>query len=106
MLRGEVWWVDFEPATGSETRKTRPAVIVSNNASNRALSRIVVVPFTSNIKNIYPGNVLVMVNGSLSKLMADQIMAADKSRLKKQIGTLNATDMKKAEAAIRLHLGL
>jgi mRNA interferase MazF len=33
MLRGEVWWVDFDPSLGSEIRKTRPAVIVSNDAS-------------------------------------------------------------------------
>jgi mRNA-degrading endonuclease toxin of MazEF toxin-antitoxin module len=45
MIRGEVWWVDFEPATGSETQKTRPAVIVSNNVSNRILSRVVSVEF-------------------------------------------------------------
>lgn len=34
MKRGEVWWVEFEPAIGSEITKTRPAVIVSNNNSN------------------------------------------------------------------------
>jgi mRNA interferase MazF len=106
MMRGEVWWVDFEPATGSETQKIRPAVIVSNDGSNMVLSRVVVVPFTSSIRNIYPGNVLVTVNGKQSKLMADQIMAADKSRLKKQIGVLSADDMQKVEAVIRLHLSL
>ena len=38
MRRGEVWWVEFEPAVGSEIRKTRPAVIVSNDAANRNLA--------------------------------------------------------------------
>ncbi len=32
MQRGEIWWVEFDPAVGSEMRKTRPAVIVSNDA--------------------------------------------------------------------------
>jgi mRNA interferase MazF len=105
-MRGEVWWVDFEPATGSEVQKIRPAVIVSNDGSNLVLSRVVVVPFTSNTRNIYPGNALVTVNGQHSKLMSDQIMTADKSRLKKRIGVLSSADMQKVEAVIRLHLGL
>ena len=106
MKRGEVWWVDFDPASGSETQKIRPAVIISNDASNTALSRVVVVPFTSNISRVYPCNVLVDVGGTTSKLMADQIMTADKNRLKKYIGILNFDNMIKVEDTVRMHLGL
>ena len=55
MKRGEVWWVEFDPAVGSEIRKTRPVVIVSNDAANRNLARLVVVPLTSNASRQYPG---------------------------------------------------
>jgi mRNA interferase MazF len=96
-------WVNFDPALGSETQKIRPAVIISNDATNTALSRIVVVPFTSNISSVYPCNVLVDVGGTTSKLMADQIMAADKSRLKKCIGVLSIDDMAKVENTVRIH---
>jgi mRNA interferase MazF len=106
MKRSEVWWVDFDPAFGSETKKIRPAVIISNDASNMALSRVVVVPFTSNISRVYPCNVLVDVGGKAGKLMADQIMTADKSRLKKCIGVLSSGDMAKVEDTVRMHLGL
>ncbi len=54
MQRGEVWWVEFDPAVGSEIRKTRPGIIVSNNAANRNLTRVIVVPLTSNSARIYP----------------------------------------------------
>jgi len=66
----------------------------------------VVVPFTSNISHIYPCNVVVDVGGTSSKLMADQIMTADKNRLKKYISVLNSDDMAKVEDTVRLHLGL
>lgn len=106
MKRGEVWWVEFDPSIGSEIRKTRPAVIVSNDAANRNLARVVVVPLTSSTGRQYPGEALVSVDGQNSKAMADQIMAADKARLKSQLGTVNKSDMQAVEDAIRVHLGL
>jgi len=106
MRRGEVWWVEFDPAVGSEIRKRRPAVIVSNDAANRNLARVVVVPVTSNTGRQYPGEALVTVGGQSSKAMADQIMAADKSRLTSQLGTLSKADMLAVEDAIKVHLGL
>ena len=101
MRRGEVWWVAFDPSLGSEIRKTRPAVIVSNDAANEALTRVVVIPMTSNIAHVYPGEALVMVENHQSK-----IMAADKRRLQSRLGRLSAQDMEKVAAAVRLHLGL
>jgi len=106
MNRGEVWWTNFEPATGSEIRKIRPAVIVSNNAANRHLARVVVVPMTSNTAHLYSGEALVTVDGKTSKAMADQITVADKSRLKNQLGTLSRTDMHAVEKAIKVQLAL
>ena len=106
MQRGDVWWVEFDPAIGSEVRKTRPAVIVSNDAANRNLSRVVVVPVTSNTGRLYPGEAVVTVGGQSSKAMTDQIMAADKSRLKNQLDTLSKADMLALEDAIKLHLAL
>lgn len=106
MRRGEVWWVEFDPSVGTEIRKTRPAVIVSNDAANRNLARVVVVPITSNTGRLYPGEAVMSVDGQSSKAMADQIMAADKARLKSQLGTVSKADMQAVEDAIRVHLGL
>ncbi len=106
MTRGEVWWVEFGPTLGSEVRKTRPAVIVSNDAANRHLARVVVVPMTSNTERQYPGEAIVSVGGQSSKAMADQIIAADKSRLKDRLDTLSKPDMLAVEDAIKVHLAL
>lgn len=106
MRRGEVWWVEFDPSLGSEIRKTRPAVIVSNDAANRNLARVVVVPLTSSTGRVYPGEAVVTVGGQPSKAMADQIMAADKSRLKSRLDVLSKADMLAVEDAIKVHLAL
>ena len=106
MQRGEVWWVDFEPSFGSEIQKTRPAVIVSNNASNAALNRLQVLPLTSNTGRLYPSEAVVRIAGKDSKAMADQLTTADKKRFKGRLGQLSATDMRAVEKAIQVQLNL
>ena len=106
MQRGEVWWVEFDPAVGSDIRKTRPGVIVSNNSANRNLSRVIVVPLTSNTERVFPGEARVSVAGADSKAMADQIMTADKARLKSRLGELSKADMLAVENALRVQLAL
>lgn len=106
MMRGEVWWVEFDPAIGSEIRKTRPAVIVSNDAANRFTARVQVIPLSSNVERIYPSETVVTIAGKKSKAMADQIMTADKRRLKEQLGKLTQADLGAVEAVIRIQLGL
>ena len=106
MKRGEVWWVDFEPATGSEVRKTRPAVVVSNDAANGAMHRVQVVPVTSNTDRLYVFESLIDIKGARGKVMADQIMTADKQRLKKRIGRVTPAEMLGIERAIRIQLGI
>ncbi|MDR1802474.1 MAG: type II toxin-antitoxin system PemK/MazF family toxin [Treponema sp.] len=106
MTRGSVWWVEFDPAVGSEIHKTRPAVIVSNDTANRFLARVVVVPLTSNVSRVYPGEAVVTINGNKNKAMTDQIMSADKSRLKNKIAVLSDDDMVSLESAIKSFLAL
>ena len=101
MIRGSVWWVEFDPAVGTEIQKTRPAVIVSNDMANKYLSRVVVIPLTSNISRVYPGEAVVTVNDNKNKAMTDQIMSADKSRLKNKIAMLSDGDMISIEIAMK-----
>ncbi len=106
MKRGEVWWVEFDPSVGSEIRKTRPAVIVSNDSANRNLARVIVIPITTNTSRQYPGEALISVAGKPGKAMADQLIAADKARLKTLLGLLSKEDMLKVEDAIQVQLGM
>jgi mRNA interferase MazF len=106
MKRGEVWWVNLDPSIGTEIKKTRPAVIVSNDSANKFLNRVQIVPLTSNIEKCYPSEAIVTVNNEQGKAMADQITTADKKRLKNLIGNISEKDMLAMEKAIKIQLGL
>jgi mRNA interferase MazF len=106
MRRGEVWWVSLEPSIGGEIRKKRPAVIISNDASNRYLNRLQVVPLTSRTERVYPSEALVRVNRRQSKAMADQLTTVSKQRLLTRMGRLSQLDMSKVERVVMVQLGL
>jgi mRNA interferase MazF len=98
--------VNFEPARGGEIRKRRPAVIVSNNAANRALNRIQVVPLTSNTGRVYRAEAIVRLNGVPHKAMADQIRTVAKERVGARIDTLSQRDLFAVGDAIKRQLDL
>lgn len=106
MKRGEIWWVNFDPSVGGEIRKKRPAIIVSNDAANRHLNTVQVVPLTSNISKLYPSEAYVQVKGRKSKAMADQLTTASKQRFLNKDGDLKPSEMKAVERAIRTQLEL
>ena len=106
MRRGEAWWVNFDPSVGGEIRKQRPAVILSNDDSNMIHNRIQVVPMTTNVSRLYPGEAYVTVNGIRHKCMADQIRTVSKLRVSNLFGRLSGADLQRVEWAVRLQLGL
>jgi mRNA interferase MazF len=115
MRRGEIVSVNFEPTQGSEANKTRPAVIVSNDAANATATRlgrgvITVVPVTSNITRIYPFQLLLPAHLTGlprdSKAQAEQIRSVSVSRVGELLGQLPPSLVTELDRALRVQLSL
>ena len=106
LKRGEVWFVNFDPSVGGKIQKQRPAVIVSNDASNLHLNRVQVVPISSQVVKIYPSEAEVTLNGEARKAIADQLATVSKLHFANRAGRLSFEDMEKVEQVVKLQLGL
>jgi mRNA interferase MazF len=104
--RGDVYWVNLDPAMGTEVRKTRPAVILSNNAQNAAGQRVLAAPVTSNVSRLYSFEAAIQIQGKAAKAMLDQVRCLDQSRLRRYAGTVTPQEMKLVEKALRVAFDL
>ena len=106
MNRGEIWWIRFDPSVGGEIQKTRPAIILSNDRSNKYLNRVQVIPLTSKVERLYPSEAFVTLEGKKAKALADQLTTVSKLRFVNMIGKLSDSDLRAVESAIKRQLDL
>jgi mRNA interferase MazF len=108
--RGEVFLINFDPTVGADARKTRPAVVVSNDVNNAHSPIVSISPITSNVTKVYSFEVEIPSGmGGLrtrSKIMVNQTRAADKIRLIKKLGHLSEGLMDNVNQALKLHFAI
>lgn len=104
--RGSVYWVSLDPTVGSEVKKTRPGLILSNDLSNKHSNRVIVGPLTSSTDKVYPFEAKVSSLNGGSKVMLDQMRAVDKRRLGAELFSLSEEEMRGVERALKLTLAL
>ena len=110
--RGTIYWVQLDPTAGGEIKKTRPALIVSNDQNNQASALVTVAPITSNTTLFGPFEVrLENGDGGLekpSKVKANQVRTIDKQRLiSGPLGSpLSDERMEQVNQALKIHLAI
>jgi mRNA interferase MazF len=108
--RGEIYWVDFDPARGSEQAGHRPAVVISTDSFNKLMRVVTVAAITSQIKTAAKYTAVILPAGrplpKESQILAFQVMSLDKSRLTSYAGTLTGGQIVAMESALRISWGL
>lgn len=110
--RGEIYLTRLDPALGHEIQKTRPALVIQNDVSNRLTHMTMVAPITSTVRfPLNPVHVLLAADKTTglsvtSVALLNQVRAVDRVRLIKRLGAVNADTLERVEEAIKISLGL
>jgi len=86
--RGEVYWVNLNPARGREMSKRRPGLILSPDEMNEVLGTVIVAPITSTLRP-WATRYTLTLSGRPRSVALDQIRMVDTSRLGKRIAAVN-----------------
>lgn len=105
--RGDVFWIaDTQTEVGSEYTKTRPAVIVSNEANNRYSANLEIIWLTTANKKPLPTHVTLYSAPRVSVALCECVTTISKERLREYYCTLKSEEMAHIDRAIRISLGL
>lgn len=109
MKRGDLYWAELKPRSGSEQRGRRPVVIISNDGFNEVPTwrSIIVIPVSMSPHQALRGPTVVPLSGSGSLPARDsvavchQITTLDRTKLDDKIGTLTSIEIDAIEQGIR-----
>ena len=108
--RGEVFLVCLDPTVGAEIKKTRPALVISNDINNQFAETVTVLPITSSVGKVYPFEAIILPSESgllkRSKVKCNQIRTIDKKRLVRSLGKVTFPKICEVEDALRIHLDM
>jgi len=108
--RGDVWLADLGRTTGSEQGGVRPVVVIQNEMGNRHSPTVIVAAVTGRHKKDLPTHAVLEKDGRRlrqdSTVLLEQIRTIDRARLLKRFGALDDTEMKQADEALTVSVGL
>jgi len=96
--RYEIYFADLNPTLGSEIKKVRPVVIISQDEMNKHLNTVVICPLTSTLHPKWRSRLQIRCGNQDSEIAVDQIRTISKLRFKNRIGQLSqveATQLRK-----------
>ena len=106
--RGEIYLTSLNPTIGREINKTRPALVIQNDTSNRYSAVTMVAPITSTVRlplsPLHAGPVTGLAVPSVA--VFNQIRAVDRKRLIKKLGEVDALTLAQADEAIKAAFGI
>ncbi len=108
--RGDIWLARLDPAEGSEQAGIRPVLIIQVDVLNEVSPVTIALPFTSQVKKLYHGNVFFSQSDTGlprdSVLLANQMRTLSKTRLLKKMGSINSEKMHDVERAFLAVVGV
>lgn len=106
--KGEIWNINQgnTSSTGTEIWSNRPAIIVSNDATNQKAGFVNVVYLTTKDKREMPYHIKINSGGKEAIAMCEQIFAVDKSRISFYVGEITSEELLEIDKALLFSLGI